>query len=338
VPITPRDTPKRATANQKSLAEEENVGDDYEVEEIINHKVVKDETLYLVRWKGYASTQNTWEPESSLSCPALIKKYQAKKKSSKGKSAAGKKSSKKTTKNAKVSEPAYEVEKIVDEKVEKGKRFFLIRWKGYGANDDTWEPEVSLSCPDVVKKFLDGKKNAKKGKKAAVVPEEENYEVEKVVDDKTEKGKKFYLVKWKGYSDADNTWEPESSLSCPDLVAKYNNSKPKSAKGRGTKRSAPAPVKESKPAKKGKKEAAVQEVTNGDDDEKEWEVKDIVDVRTSKAGTKEYLIRWKDCKPSEDTWEPEDQVNCPEIIARFEKSIPAGKTTKTKAKKSTKRA
>ena len=34
------------------------------------------------------------------------------------------------------------------------------------------------------------------------------YEVEDVVEKKTENNKTLYLVKWKGFSDEDNTWEP----------------------------------------------------------------------------------------------------------------------------------
>ncbi|KAJ1556694.1 Chromobox protein 1, partial [Nowakowskiella sp. JEL0078] len=37
------------------------------------------------------------------------------------------------------------------------------------------------------------------------------YVVEKVVDTKILKGKRYYLLKWVGYSDNDNTWEPEGN-------------------------------------------------------------------------------------------------------------------------------
>lgn len=43
---------------------------------------------------------------------------------------------------------------------------------------------------------------------------EEEFVVEAVLAERYNKKKKVkeYLLKWKGYSDADNTWEPETNL------------------------------------------------------------------------------------------------------------------------------
>ena len=43
--------------------------------------------------------------------------------------------------------------------------------------------------------------------------EEEYYIVEKILDKKKEGKKIFYYVKWVGYPESENTWEPLSNLT-----------------------------------------------------------------------------------------------------------------------------
>lgn len=48
------------------------------------------------------------------------------------------------------------------------------------------------------------------------------YEVEYIVNDQLIDGYRQYLVKWKGYDDFENTWEPEENLQhCEDLIEAY---------------------------------------------------------------------------------------------------------------------
>ena len=51
------------------------------------------------------------------------------------------------------------------------------------------------------------------------------YEIEKLLDDKVEKCKRFFLVKWKGYPESDNSWIPETHFSTPDIVTTYDKVK-----------------------------------------------------------------------------------------------------------------
>lgn len=47
----------------------------------------------------------------------------------------------------------YEVDRLIaDEKVGKV-RYYLVRWKGFGRDDDTWEKETNLSCPKILEEY-----------------------------------------------------------------------------------------------------------------------------------------------------------------------------------------
>lgn len=54
----------------------------------------------------------------------------------------------------------FEVEKLIKHRGRKGNREFLVRWKGFTAEDDTWQSEECLSCPKILKQYLKAKKLA----------------------------------------------------------------------------------------------------------------------------------------------------------------------------------
>ncbi|XP_069569461.1 M-phase phosphoprotein 8 isoform X2 [Brachyistius frenatus] len=64
-------------------------------------------------------------------------------------------------------EDVYEVERIIDMRVEEGEALYRVRWKNYCSDDDTWEPEAHLEdCREVLLTFKKHWAEAKAKKEA----------------------------------------------------------------------------------------------------------------------------------------------------------------------------
>jgi len=73
--------------------------------------------------------------------------------------------------------------------------------------------------------------NAKIQTTLEVEPDEQEYEVEDILDKRTNGKTEEYLVKWKGYDNSENTWEPIRNLDhCREKVRQYQRRNPESTK------------------------------------------------------------------------------------------------------------
>lgn len=74
----------------------------------------------------------------------------------------------------------------------------------------------------------------------------------------------------------------------------------------------------------GKDTATEDEDEKGE--QKEFEVEKIIEVHFKKNKKREFLIRWKGFTSADDTWEPEENLNCPELIEKFMQKVEKAKT------------
>lgn len=141
---------------------------------------------------------------------------------------------------------------------------------------------------------------------------EEEYSVEKVVDKRTKGGKIEYLLKWKGYGDEDNTWEPSENLDCQDLIQEYE--KKRAAKGKasagGDKRKSTAGSTDSAKKKKGDDGDRAKGFSRGLDPER------IIGA-TDSSGELMFLIKWKGSDEADLVPSKEANVKCPQTVIKF---------------------
>jgi hypothetical protein len=73
-----------------------------------------------------------------------------------------------------IQEPVYEVEKILDSKLEDGQRKYLVKWTEYDSTENTWEPRSSFNSQKPIDDFHRTQKRGAQGREGQSQPRPEN--------------------------------------------------------------------------------------------------------------------------------------------------------------------
>ncbi|XP_042247981.1 chromobox protein homolog 1a isoform X2 [Thunnus albacares] len=145
--------------------------------------------------------------------------------------------------------------------------------------------------------------------------EEEEYVVEKVLDRRVVKGKAEFLLKWKGFSDEDNTWEPEENLDCPDLIAEFMSKyKEKEEKKKEGKRKATSEATKEPEERGSKRKKEEGEKARGFG--RGLQPERIIGA-TDSSGELMFLMKWKNSDEADLVPAKEANVKCPQVVISF---------------------
>jgi len=142
-------------------------------------------------------------------------------------------------------EDEFSVEKIMKKRIVKGKVEYFIKWEGYSQDDNTWEPEENLTCPDIIAAFEENlkKKEVKEStdkkrkseddsssKKPKSKKSEEDsrpkgfdrgLDPERIIGATDSSGELMFLMKWKGTDEADLVPSRQANVKCPQVVISF---------------------------------------------------------------------------------------------------------------------
>ncbi|XP_032450602.1 chromobox protein homolog 3-like, partial [Lynx canadensis] len=160
-----------------------------------------------------------------------------------------------------------------------------------------------------------GMKQKGKSKKVEEAEPEESV-VEKVLDRPVMNEKAGHFLQWKGFTDTDNTWEPEENLDCPELLEaflfSFLNSRKAGKEKDGTKRKSLSDSESDDSKSKKKRDGAEKPraFTRGLDPER------IIGATDSSAELM-FLMKRKDLDDVHSVLAKEANMKCPQIVIAF---------------------
>jgi len=156
-------------------------------------------------------------------------------------------------------------------------------------------------------------------------PAEEEYIVEKILDKRIKNGRVEYFLKWKGYPDEDNTWEPEDNLGCPELIEEFEKNLKRKKEPDGKKANGETSNKKAKTTRTKTDDATDEKkeskTTTGSENrprgfDRGLEPERIIGA-TDSSGELMFLIKWKDSDEADLVAARVANLKCPQVVIKF---------------------
>ncbi|CAH0549106.1 unnamed protein product [Brassicogethes aeneus] len=139
----------------------------------------------------------------------------------------------------------------------------------------------------------------------------EEYVVEKIIDSRiNEQGVKEYYLKWIGYDDKDNTWEPEENLDCPGLISAFEAAQKEREKN---KRKAPTATTNDSSTLAKRKPIDDKKCLGFD---RGLAAEKIIGA-TDSPGQLMFLIKWSGTDEADLVPAKQANIKCPQVVIQF---------------------
>lgn len=146
--------------------EDEEPEEEYTVESVKDMRIRNGKKEFLLKWRNYPDSENTWEPEANLDCPDLIGEFEDKLKKKKeekrrrqteeeGSAKKKKKVAEEEDNKPRGFDRGLQPERIIGATDSSGELMFLMKWKDSDEADLVPARQANIRCPQIVIAFYE---------------------------------------------------------------------------------------------------------------------------------------------------------------------------------------
>ncbi|XP_053694987.1 chromobox protein homolog 3-like [Sabethes cyaneus] len=192
--------------DNNKVSDESSEEEEYVVEKIVDRRERKGKIEYLLKWKGYDSSANTWEPKENLECPDLIKAFEDTRTDAK--------------KDVKEKEKTKEKKKPSSSKPSSGgsKKKNDSDAENDGSDDDDKDDSASTKSNKSKSAAADNDASASDDGMNGF---EKGYIPEKILGATEANSELLFLIQWKDKDKAQLVSSKEARKHCPQLVIDF---------------------------------------------------------------------------------------------------------------------